>query len=237
VLGSGGVCACVLTCEVAVDFAIAFQTVLPHGLCVGVTLPGGASGPGDVVGLDPAEQRHAATLGQHRRTTWIAGRLALRAALAGLGVDAAAILADERGAPVLPRGVVGSISHKRDLAVAMVAIDTGFTLGVDIERCAPSPYDIGRRVLARDEQGELAELDELERGLGVMLRFSLKEAIYKAIDPVLRRHVGFGEVMVTPRDDGTAEVRHCLERPFEIHGWWTIRDQHFLTSARARLPG
>jgi enterobactin synthetase component D len=220
-----------------VDFAIAFQTTLPHGLCVGVEPSGGALGPEAVVGLHPAEQRHAATLRQHRRTTWIAGRLAMRAALAGLGVDAtAAIMADERGAPALPQGVVGSISHKRDLAVAMAAMDMGFTLGVDIERCAPSAYDIGRRVLAEDERDELAELDEAERGLGVMLRFSLKEAIYKAIDPVLRRHVGFGEVRVTPRDDGTAEVRHCLERPLEIHGWWTIRGQHFLTSARARSP-
>jgi 4'-phosphopantetheinyl transferase EntD len=227
-----------LICEVAVDSAIAFQTTLPHGLCVGIKIPdGGAAWPRAAVGLDPAEQRHAATLRQHRRTTWIAGRLALRAALARLGVDASAILADERGAPALPHGVVGSISHKRDLAVAMAAMDTGWTLGVDIERCAPSAYDIGRRVLAEDERDELANLDEAERGLGVMLRFSLKEAIYKAIDPVLRRHVGFAEVRVTPKSDGTAEVRHGLERPLEIHGWWTIRDQHFLTSARARLPG
>jgi 4'-phosphopantetheinyl transferase EntD len=222
--------------RVAVDFAIAFQTTLPHGLCVGVTLPGSGAA-GAVVGLDPAEQRHAATLRQHRRTTWIAGRLAMRAALAGLGVDPAAIMADERGAPALPHGVVGSISHKRDLAVALAAMDTGWTVGVDIEPCAPSAYDIGRRVLTGDERAELAHLDEAERGLGVMLRFSLKEAIYKAIDPVLRRHVGFGEVRVTPEGDGRAEVRHGLERPLEIHGWWTIRDQHFLTTARARLPG
>jgi 4'-phosphopantetheinyl transferase EntD len=223
-----------------VELAIAFETALPHGWCVGVQLPDGVAAgpePGAMSALSPEEQRHALTLRRHRRTTWIAGRVAMRAALARLGVDAAAIMATERGAPALPSGVVGSISHKPELAVAMAAVDAGWTVGVDIERCAASAYDLGRRVLAEPEQAELAGLDDVDRGLGVMLRFSLKEAIYKAIDPLLQRFVGFGEVMVTPADDGGAKVRHGLELPLEIEAWWTVRDQHFLTSARARLVG
>lgn len=39
-----------------------------------------------------------------------------------------------------------------------------------------------------------------------MLRFSLKEAVYKSIEPVLRRHVSYKEVEVQPHADGTASV-------------------------------
>src|SRR5690606_3483050 len=129
---------------------------------------GSACVPAAVPGLGFDEQRHAGALRGYRQVTWVAGRLAMRAALLRLGVDAAAILADERGAPVLPPGVVGSISHKRELAVAMAAEDTGWTLGVDIERCEASAHDLGRRVLTDSEKADLAGLDDVDRGLEVM---------------------------------------------------------------------
>lgn len=45
----------------------------------------------------------------------------------------------------------------------------------------------------------------------VMLRFSLKEAVYKSIEPVLRRHVSYKEIEVQPHVDGTATVVSKLE--------------------------
>ena len=46
----------------------------------------------------------------------------------------------------------------------------------------------------------------------VMLRFSFKEAVFKAIHPYLARSVDFDEVEVFPREGGEAEVKFKLKQ-------------------------
>src|SRR5688500_13979699 len=72
----------------------------PHGRCVLVELDDGEPA------LFGEEEAIAARLGPTRRREFVAGRTALRTAL---GIDAP-IVPDDRGAPVLPAGWVGSIS-------------------------------------------------------------------------------------------------------------------------------
>src|SRR5215468_6037405 len=106
------------------SFAVKFQRQLPAGTCVAVSLP-----EGDDYALPPAlhpdEAAFVHASPAARRVSFIGGRVALRAALGALGADAGArsapILSTPRGAPVLPPGFVGSISHKRELAVAIAA--------------------------------------------------------------------------------------------------------------------
>lgn len=186
--------------------------------------------------LHPDEARHAATLHPRRRPTWVAGRLALRAALTEVGATAGPILPNDRGAPVLPPGVVGSISHKNALAVGLATRESGWTVGVDVEQPHLGKQDISRYVLTAGEQAELAALDPAARDRAIMLRFSLKESIYKAIDPHVRRFVGFQEVSVSIQPDGCARVDPHLEEGARLHieGWWTIGQDHVLTVARAR---
>ena len=220
------------------DFDIAFIRPLPCGLCVGVNIPEDDSGiaPTVMARLHPDEARHAATLHPRRRSTWVAGRLALRAALTEVGTTAGPILPNDRGAPVLPAGVVGSISHKRALAVGLAARESGWTVGVDVEQPHLGKQDISRYVLTAEEQAELAEIDPASRDHAIMLRFSLKESIYKAINPHVRRFVGFQEVSVSILPEGCARVAPRLEDGARLHieGWWTIGQDHVLTVARAR---
>ena len=137
-----------------------------------------------------------------------------------LGLDCE-IGRDDRGAPVLPAGWVGSISHKRERAAVIVAPDDGARIGIDLEVAQPSRQPIERRVLtAREVVG--APLD-------VVLYFALKEAIYKAVDPFVRRYVGFQEVEV---DLAARTVTSALPCAIEI--WWCEHDGHFLATARAR---
>ena len=127
-----------------------------------------------------------------------------------------AILPDDRGAPTLPPGWVGSISHKRGLAVALAApARAGERIGVDVEVRRPPRLDLAPRILTEAERAAIADLEPHARGLAVALRFSLKEAIYKSIDPFLRRYVGFREVAVFP-EDGVARVER--ELGFGQHG-------------------
>lgn len=219
---------------------VAFVRELPHGLCTGVRIPEADAelSPDAWAQLDPAEARYAAGLAPTRHPTWVSGRVALRLAARHLGISAPAFLPNRRGAPEMPRGLVGSISHTRSMAVALIAEDTGWTVGIDIERRALGRQDISRHVLTESEQAEIAHLTSAQRGESIMVRFSLKESIYKAIDPFLQRYVGFREAQVSLLDDGQALVRLSLKEggPLMVEGWWSTSDGFVLTSARAR-PG
>jgi 4'-phosphopantetheinyl transferase EntD len=173
--------------------------VTPHGRCALV---------GDAPGLSPREL----------------GRAALRAVMdePELVVDN-----DDRGAPVLPAGWVGSIAHKRDRAAALAAVDDGARVGVDLEHARAPRGPIEHRVLTERELAVIREPRE------VTLYFAIKEAIYKAVDPFVRRYVGFHEVELALEDAGIVVVTSAL--PLAIEAWWREHEGCWLATARARL--
>ncbi|HMG57415.1 MAG TPA: 4'-phosphopantetheinyl transferase superfamily protein [Kofleriaceae bacterium] len=75
-----------------------------------------------------------------------------------------------------------------------------------------------------------AALDDA--GRGVTLRFSIKEAIYKAIDPYVRRYVGFTEVELELDPAGDA-VAVTTALPFAIAATWREHAGHWLCTAHA----
>lgn len=116
------------------------------------------------------------------------GRTALRRALAmvadrgNCAVNATAIPAAPNGAPALPAGFIGSISHSRGLAVAIAATAMAGTsllsLGVDVE-VGDFREDLLKFVF---NDRELRALSPIRREQGVTARaaFSAKEAAFKA---------------------------------------------------------
>ena len=193
-----------------------------HGTVVLVEL--GEDLDGALAMLPSPEREHASRLAPVRRREFVSGRTALHAAI---GDRETPILADDRGAPALPAGWVGSISHKGALAAAIAAPAGDGWVGVDVEWAAPPRIDIAPRILTPREQALLPD-----RGRAVTLRFAIKEAIYKAIDPHLRRYVGFTEVELE-LDDDSCRVEHAL--PLAIEAAWREREGHWLATARARV--
>ena len=198
---------------------------LAHGACIVVELADEAAA---LAHLAPAEQHRAHQLAPVRRAEYIAGRTALHRALAAAKAPFAAvdpILANDRGAPMLPPGWVGSVSHKGAFAAALVAPAGAGHIGIDLERAIPPRGDIGRRILTAREQAALPD-----RGRAVTLRFAIKEAIYKALDPHLRRYIGFTEVEL----DLTADaVVVTTDLPFAIEATWREHAGHWLVTARS----
>src|SRR5688572_31816160 len=123
------------------------QLVTPHGSCVLVELDDAAVGEA-LAALPAAEQAHARSLGDVRRRELIAGRTALHLAL---GDFSHAILADDRGAPILPAGWVGSVSHKGAFAAAIIARAGAGWVGIDLERASAPRADIATRILTPRE--------------------------------------------------------------------------------------
>lgn len=174
--------------------------------------------------LPVEEQQAAARLSGPRQRELIAGRTAMHEL-----IDRAhPVLANERGAPVVPAGMTGSISHKLARAAALIAMAEHGHVGVDLERAAPTKLDIAKRILtAREARVSGAELLRV---------FAIKEAIYKAIDPIVRRYVGFQEVELVVGQGGHVQVSvvDAGRLPVAIEAWWTELDGHWLATARAR---
>lgn len=194
------------------------RLALAHGACVIVEI---ADAELALARLAPAEQDRARQLSPSRRLELIAGRTALHLALG----SSEPIGSNDRGAPELPAGWVGSVSHKGGLAAALVAPAGTGTIGVDLERAAPPRADIARKILT---PRELAALPD--RGRQVTLRFAIKEAIYKAIDPYVRRYVGFTEVELEFAGD---QVVVSTALPFAIEATCCEHAGHWLATARA----
>lgn len=220
-------------------FSIVLKEGHAFGLLAGVALPASPDPvPADVLErLHPEEQRHAETLRGYQQVSWVGGRIAAAAASRLLGVRPAPVLSDPRGAPIAPQDTLLSISHKRDLAVALAARATHGGLGVDLEDLNPPRPLVAPRVLLPSELEAVARLPEPHRWTGVLLRFSLKEAVYKALAPRLGRYIDFAEAEIDPLPDGRADVRLHLEGdtvPMHIEGRYLWMRQQVLTMVRVR---
>ncbi|CAN0302473.1 unnamed protein product [Phaeothamnion confervicola] len=111
----------------------AFQLTLPMGRCVGIVIPPELDAPGiSAAGAEllPEELDFCLQLPLPMRATFLGGRVAMRRALGALSGQVGPILRNPYGAPVLPPGMSGSISHKRHVAVALLRVGDGPHLGM-----------------------------------------------------------------------------------------------------------
>jgi len=134
--------------------------------------------------LYPEEARIVASAAPRRARTFSSGRAAARAALAAAGCPEAdrPILAEGRR-PLAPEGWRLSISHTDEIAVAVACPAAAAEgVGVDIERIDRMDPALRRFIVH--------ETDRLPEPAGVhelTLAFSLRESLFKALDPEAQR--------------------------------------------------
>jgi len=166
----------------------------------------------------------------------------------------------DTGRPLVPNDFIGSISHKDDIGVALISTksDDDMMIGVDIEKTYKSSKrktNIAKRVLTPNEiqyisdsllnsegsNDDTATTIEAQESDQVLLRFSFKESLYKAIHPFVKRYVGFREAEITPYSNGTAVVKYFLKddekgtriptfRLTQAHWNHVLNDEYFITS-------
>lgn len=131
-----------------------------------------------------------------RRLLYALGRAAARDALAQLGVPPAAIGRGAGGQPLWPDGIVGAISHSNAVAVALVGRRTDYVgLGVDVEALGRNiDGRIAHLVAGPSEMAWVNPEAGLER---LIMLFSAKEAVFKALYPVEQVWFGFCDVALT----------------------------------------
>jgi 4'-phosphopantetheinyl transferase EntD len=121
-----------------------------------------------------------------------AARIVARGLLGSLGYTDIAIPRSETGAPVWPSGVIGSLAHDEDVAVAAIARVGRFSgLGIDVEPAVPLPPGLSSLIATPAERR--CYPPEI---IGSRILFSIKESVYKALNPLDGIFLDFQDVEV-----------------------------------------
>jgi 4'-phosphopantetheinyl transferase EntD len=188
--------------------ALAIDAVAVPGILIGHRL----IAEGDDLALLPEEMAaFAGSVIKVRRASG-AARIAARQLMSRLGKAPRPIPKSTAGMPVWPEGMVGSLAHGAEIAVAAIASPQGFqSIGVDIEPAEPLAADL-LDIVATPAERQGIDGDP-NRG---RLLFSIKEAVYKAVFPLDRTFLDHHDVEVS-LSAGTAMVRGGRVVPFRVH--------------------
>jgi 4'-phosphopantetheinyl transferase EntD len=163
--------------------------------CVTIELGGDAAGE-----LLPAELAATEGWSPHRRAQFAIGRTLARRALRRFGLDPVPILFGVEGEPLWPSGFVGSISHKRQSCIVMIASSESVRgVGIDLEHDGPdaAEAELVRRVcLSEPEHADAKRLAESTASPGTLF-LSAKEAFYKFQFPLTRSRLDWDDVVVS----------------------------------------
>jgi 4'-phosphopantetheinyl transferase EntD len=201
--------------------------------------------PSDVV-LFAEEEAIVGASVEKRRREFTTVRACAREAFAQLQLPPSPLLNGERGEPLWPAGVVGSLTHcdgYRGCAIARASEIA--SIGIDAEPHAPLPEGVLSEIAGPEE---LSWLREHKRDLpGVhwdRLLFSAKESVYKAWFPLAKRWLGFEDALVTVDPSAETFFARLLvpgpllqDQPLSgFSGRWLVSDGLVLTAIALAAP-
>jgi enterobactin synthetase component D len=145
----------------------------------------------------------------------------------------------EDRAPIWPNDICGSITHSTGWAAAIVAHKQQWRgLGLDTENML-SPERATRlagEILTPEEMAQMAAGPAEQIALRVTLTFSIKEALFKALYPIVQQRFYFEHAQLLEwSDDGHARLRLLTDlssewhRGKELEGQFSVQDAHVLS--------
>jgi 4'-phosphopantetheinyl transferase EntD len=179
-----------VTPDIAVDPSLArdMEALGVPGLLLGHRL----ITPGDEHALHEEEAASIASPVIAVRRASGAARIVARQLLAQLGYHDVPLPRGTSGVPVWPAGVIGSLAHDDQVAVAAVGMLRDFhAVGIDVEPAVALPPEMLALVATPQELRRIA--DDPLRG---KLLFAAKEAVYKAVYPLDRVFLEFRDIEV-----------------------------------------
>lgn len=136
-----------------------------------------------------------------RRAEFLAGRLCAAQALACVGAAGPVPAAADRS-PVWPAGVIGSITHCGDTAMAVALRHGRFRgVGIDLERraaCREASLDV--RQFATEAERLVLQQAGIACENHAVIAFSMKESFFKAAYAHVGRYFGFEAVAIVEAD-------------------------------------
>ena len=139
--------------------------------------------------LYPEERVDWGQMKRQRRLEYSSGRRVAHEALSMAIGESLPVLTDERR-PVWPKGWVGSISHTKNKAAAMLGRECDYAgMGIDLALQNSVTERIAERITTPSERTTLAA------DVSTQI-FSAKEAVYKAVNPISREFLGMRDVEI-----------------------------------------
>ncbi|MCL2737080.1 MAG: 4'-phosphopantetheinyl transferase superfamily protein [Propionibacteriaceae bacterium] len=186
--------------------------------------------------LWPGEWERVSAEPAARQGEYATVRDCARTAVGALGVAPGPILADSRGAPVWPDGIIGAMTHCRGYRAAAAARRGWLrSIGIDAEPAAALPERVLERISSKREQAWIAMLARKDASIPWdRILFSMKESMYKAWYPVATTGLGFHDVDLHLHDDGTCGVHVLVDQPDSLQPltWqarWAVEDDLLAT--------
>jgi len=128
------------------------------------------------------------------------------------GLPACALPKRDDGSVDWPTGILGSLSHTNEWAVAAVAVRDrcqAQSIGVDLERIKPLDEGVIKLIATPVEREELqASSPPLWHAIAL---FSLKESLYKCLARDFGQFIGFHDVQITGVAGGRPHLSFCRE--------------------------
>lgn len=174
-----------------------------------------------------------------RQTEFLAGRLCARAALQRLdGRNWVPDIGEDR-APIWPADICGSITHSTGWAAAIVAHKQHWRgLGLDTENLLSHERAsrLAGEILTPWEMQQMAAGPAEQIALHVTLTFSIKEALFKALYPIVQKRFYFEDAQLLHwSTDGKARLRLLTDLSGEWHngkeleGQFSVQGEHVLS--------
>lgn len=197
----------------------------------------------DPAGLAPLpdEEPLVAKSVAKRRNEFVTVRYCARLALEQLGQPPVPILKGEKGEPLWPGGVVGSLTHCQGFRGAVVGqADAVRSVGIDAEPHDVLPDGVLDAVSLPAERAELSALPTGRHWDRIL--FCAKEATYKVWFPLTKRWLGFEDAHITFGVDQAGGAGDFVSRILidpaalagppltELRGRWSVVDGLVLTA-------
>ncbi|WP_405698801.1 4'-phosphopantetheinyl transferase superfamily protein [Streptomyces sp. NBC_01383] len=194
--------------------------------------------------LYPQEAAAVASARPKRRQEYANVRMCARRAMRELGVPPAPVLSGERGEPLWPDGIVGSLTHGPGFRAAAMGRSFAFVgIGIDAEPNLPLTEDLLEFVSLPQERARVHALTQHSPEVcWDRLLFSAKEAVFKIWFPLTERGLDFTEadLRIDP-DDGTFSAQLLVQGPTVdgrriegFNGRWLSRQGVLVTAIALR---
>ncbi|ELY3086865.1 4'-phosphopantetheinyl transferase superfamily protein [Klebsiella aerogenes] len=135
-----------------------------------------------------------------RKAEYLAGRYCAHYLLRQSGCLEPVLIAADR-APIWPAGWRGSVSHSEDIAIAVVsAEDDGLHPGVDIEHLQPGVMLESADMFVSKTEQTLLSCCGLDMEWALLLAFSAKESLFKALYPRVQQMFDFDAAAMVALD-------------------------------------
>ncbi|MBF0695871.1 4'-phosphopantetheinyl transferase family protein [Actinomyces bowdenii] len=182
--------------------------------------------------LFPVEQDYIRRAVPKRFQEFQTVRALARRGLAELGRVRPPMVPGERGEPIWPQGIIGSITHCDGYRAVMVSTSCQLrSIGIDAEPNCPLSTGVFHRISSPEERDEIRLLAEaIPQVCGDRLLFSAKESIYKMWFPVARNMLWFDQACVRLLPDGSFDATLLVPAarspgiPRRVIGRWDLSE-------------